>query len=199
MCEEMLPVKALNFLQTEVSAVVDHSDAEEAEAFRSLLTYLLTPSASSTSARTKEPASEKEHIDSPPRKRSRPNTPDDDRDHDYDYDRDHDRHDHEDTWTDKLGDEDEDEHAHSHSMRAVSAFSLKGIEDPIERVVRRERSRESEDAGKRERGSNGGRLSGTRFSQRNEVFESMLEFVTDNEKQPGGSLLDIIDGDEGGL
>jgi hypothetical protein len=82
-------------------------------------------------------------------------------------------------------------------MRAVSAFALRGIEDPLERDVRR-RER-SKDAGKRERRSSDGRLSGTRFSQRNEVFESMLEFVAESEKQPVTSLLDIIDGDEGGL
>lgn len=193
----MPPVKALNFLQTEVSAVVDHTDAEEAEAFRSLLTYLLTPSGSTSATRTKEPASEEEHADSPPRKRSRPNTPEHDHDH-YDYDHDLDRPDHEGMWTDKLGDEEEDENAHSHPMRAVSAFALKGIEDPVERIVRRERRREGEGERERESGS-GGKLSGARFSQRNEVFEAMLEFVAESEKQPAESLLDIIDGDEGGL
>jgi hypothetical protein len=193
MCEEMPPVKALNFLQTEVSAVVDHTDAEEAEDFRSLLTYLLIPSGSSTPAiRTKEPASDEEHVDSPPRKRSRSNTPD--RSHD------HDRPDHEGMWTDKLHEEEEDEHAHSHSMRAVSAFALKGIEDPLERIIRWEGSRDSEDTREQDGGGGGGgKLSGARFSQRNAVFESLLEFVAESEKQPVGSLLDIIDGDEGGL
>lgn len=185
MCEDMPPVKALNFLQTDVSAVVDHSDLEEAEGFRSLLTFLLTPTESSTSAaRPKEHASE-EHVDSPPRKRSRPNTPD----HDM--------------WTDNLGDEDEDEDVLPHSMRAISAFALKGIEDPMERIVRsrRERSSDSEDTREEEigGGSSSRRLSGTRFGQRNEVFEGLLEFIAESEKQPDGSLLDIIDGDEGGL
>jgi len=185
MCEEMPPVEALNFLQTEVSAVVDHTDAQEAEAFRSLLTYLLTPSGPSPPfARTKEPASEEEHVDLPPRKRSRSNTP---------------NRDYEDMWTDKLGDEYENDHAHSHSMRTVSAFSLKGIEDPLERVVRREGSRGGEDAEDEESVGGDGRLSAARFSQRNEVFEGLLEFVAESEKQPEGSLLDLIDGDEGGL
>jgi muskelin len=40
------PVKALNFLQTEVSSVVDHEDPEETAAFRALLAHLLTPSSS---------------------------------------------------------------------------------------------------------------------------------------------------------
>ena len=193
MCEEMPPVKALNFLQTEVSAVVDHSDADEAEAFRSLLTYLLTPSQSA--ARTKEPASDEEHDDSPPRKRSRPNTPDHSHDQ-YGYDNDPDRHDGEGTWTDKLGDEDED--VHSYSMRGVNIFKLKEIEDPVERIAKRERRKEGEDQGKRESGSYE-KLSEARFSQRNEVFEGLLEFVAQSEKQPEGSLLDVIDGDEGGL
>lgn len=35
-------MKALAFLQTEVSSVVDHSNAEEAEAFRNLLSHLLS-------------------------------------------------------------------------------------------------------------------------------------------------------------
>lgn len=192
MCEEMPPIKALNFLQTEISAVVDHTDAQEAEAFRSLLTYLLTPSSSTSAASTKEPAKEEEHDDLPPRKRSRSDPPD------HDSDPDHERGDQEGVWTDKLGDEDEDEHTHSHSMRAVSAFSLQGIEDPLERVFRRERNRGSEDAGEQESSSGGG-LSGARFSQRNEVFESMLQFVAESEKQPEGRLLDIIDVDMGGL
>jgi hypothetical protein len=81
-------------------------------------------------------------------------------------------------------------------MRAVSAFALKGIEDPVERIIRWEGSREGEDARERD---GGGRLSGARFSQRNAVFESLLEFVAESEQQPVGSLLDIIDGDEGGL
>lgn len=35
-------MKALAFLQAEVSSVVDHSNAEEAEAFRNLLSHLLS-------------------------------------------------------------------------------------------------------------------------------------------------------------
>lgn len=45
LCEDAPGVKALAFLQTEVSPVVDHSDADEAHAFRTLLSHLLaTPS-----------------------------------------------------------------------------------------------------------------------------------------------------------
>ena len=48
LCEDSTPIKALSYLQTEVSAVVDHSDAEEAAVFRSLLAHLLSPSSSTT-------------------------------------------------------------------------------------------------------------------------------------------------------
>ena len=43
MCAEAPPIKALSYLQTEVSAVVDHSDPDETSLFRSLLAYLLAP------------------------------------------------------------------------------------------------------------------------------------------------------------
>ncbi|KZT71745.1 hypothetical protein DAEQUDRAFT_776737 [Daedalea quercina L-15889] len=42
LCEDVPAVKALAFLQAEVSSVVDHSNAEEAEAFRNLLAHLLS-------------------------------------------------------------------------------------------------------------------------------------------------------------
>ncbi|KAF9028988.1 hypothetical protein BDZ89DRAFT_1065702 [Hymenopellis radicata] len=74
MGETMPQVKALTFLQTEVSSVVDHSDPAETEIFRSLLTHLLTPRAPVAVEKTYP----SEHEDSPPRKRSRANTPEDD-------------------------------------------------------------------------------------------------------------------------
>ncbi|KAK0240471.1 Muskelin N-terminus-domain-containing protein [Armillaria nabsnona] len=74
MSETVSQVKALAFLQTDVSSVVDHNDPTETELFRSLLTHLLTPQPPALVAQ-KYPS---EHEDSPPRKRSRPNTPEDD-------------------------------------------------------------------------------------------------------------------------
>ena len=62
LCEDSTPIKALSYLQTEVSAVVDHGDADEATIFRSLLSHLLSPSSS---------ASETSHT----RKRSREDSP----------------------------------------------------------------------------------------------------------------------------
>ncbi|KAI6021604.1 Muskelin N-terminus-domain-containing protein [Pisolithus microcarpus] len=41
MCEDQPPLTALRYLQTEVADVVDHSDSEEADIFRSLLSHLL--------------------------------------------------------------------------------------------------------------------------------------------------------------
>jgi len=59
MCEEVSAVKALNFLQNDVSKTVDHDNPEETSIFRSLLSHLLIPSKPPT----------------PPKKRSRQNTP----------------------------------------------------------------------------------------------------------------------------
>ncbi|KAF8658335.1 hypothetical protein AX16_002101 [Volvariella volvacea WC 439] len=44
MCEDSPPLKALNYLQTEVASVVDHNDLGETNAFRSLLDHLLEAS-----------------------------------------------------------------------------------------------------------------------------------------------------------
>lgn len=40
MCEESAPIKALGFLQTDVSSVVDHNNDTEASDFQSLLVHL---------------------------------------------------------------------------------------------------------------------------------------------------------------
>ncbi|KAI0744125.1 Muskelin N-terminus-domain-containing protein [Daedaleopsis nitida] len=52
MCEDGSPIKALTFLQTRVSSVVNHEDPEEARIFRSLLSahLLAAPARSSVSA-----------------------------------------------------------------------------------------------------------------------------------------------------
>lgn len=161
MCEDMPPIKALSFLQTDVFAVVDHSDPVETDVFRSLLTHLLSPAPSSSSSPS-PPQESSEHADSPPRKRSRSNTPDG-------------------RWTDQLDDDDE---STTNSTRTVDPNALKDIEDPIENHAR---------------GGDAGKLTSKRFSQRDEIFESLLEFVSEGDKQPQGSLLDMVDGDEGGL
>ncbi|KAJ7594503.1 Muskelin N-terminus-domain-containing protein [Mycena floridula] len=143
MCESTSPIKALNFLQTEVSSVVDHEDPVEAEIFRSLLTHLLAPGVS---------ASHEDSDDSlPPRKRSRPNTPEE--------------------AVEVLKSSAEV----SPFIASISTESLQAKPDPLEGT---------KDA-----------VSSARFRQRNEVFESLLEFVPDTLKQPGGTLLDLVDRD----
>ena len=89
MCEDGPPIKALTFLQTRVSSVVNHDDPDEAKVFRALLSahLLAAPlrsatasgSGASTPASTNIPAAATAtaaRADSPPpRKRSRPSTP----------------------------------------------------------------------------------------------------------------------------
>lgn len=173
MCEEVAPVKALNFLQAEVSSVVDHNDPEETEVFRSLLTHLLAPAPTTFTPTSPIPSLDADTVDSsPPRKRSRPNTP-------------------EEKWTDHLDDDDitpgTPKQAAMNADRAaqsVSAHALRAVEDPLERRVD---------------SSSAESLSAARFTQRNEVFENLLEFISENDKQASGSLLDLVDVDEGGL
>jgi hypothetical protein len=167
MCEELPPVKALNFLQTEVSSVVDHNDSLETEVFRSLLTHLLSPPPPSPSllrARTAIPIPDADDY-SPPRKRSRPNTPDE-------------------SWTNILDDDEiaMDEQDIVSPVRSIKAQTLRAVEDQEERKLRDEAGRG---------------VSAARFSQRNEVFESLLKFVAEEEKQPASSLLDMVDGNDG--
>ena len=64
--------------------------------------------------------------------------------------------------------------------RFVSADLLRETEDPME-----------------QNGSGKGKLTSSRFSERTAVFESLLDFVSEGEKQPNDSLLDIIGGEGG--
>lgn len=41
MCEDLPALTALHYLQKDVADVVDHANSEEADSFRSLLSYLL--------------------------------------------------------------------------------------------------------------------------------------------------------------
>ncbi|KAI0685090.1 Muskelin N-terminus-domain-containing protein [Cerioporus squamosus] len=89
MCEDGPPIKALTFLQTRVSSVVNHDDPEEAQVFRSLLSahLLAAPARPTPPTRAATPVSsgggrsgsgspESGRADSPPpRKRSRPTSP----------------------------------------------------------------------------------------------------------------------------
>lgn len=167
MCEEQPPVKALHFLQTQVSEVVDHKDPKEGETFRSLLMHLLALPPGAVPASTKPDEEEPS-----PRKRSRPNTP-------------------EDSWTNKLDDIDEMSESEavsqpsSRTTLSVRAEILRSMEDPEERKLKE--------------GDTPNELSGERFEQRTAVFEALLDFVADEFKEPSGNLVDMVDGDEGGM
>ncbi|KAJ6625829.1 Muskelin N-terminus-domain-containing protein [Mycena sp. CBHHK59/15] len=156
MCEDVSPTKALNFLQTAVSNVVDHDDPEETESFRGLLSYLLAPSAAPLSSHPhlKTPSSGSDHEDSPPRKRSRPNTPED---------------------------------SEMTSPPALIAPAAKIAPFDAQFV------RETEDP-EELKADGSSAVSATRFQQRNSLFESLLEFVSKEAKQPSGSLLGALDG-----
>ncbi|KAI0084905.1 Muskelin N-terminus-domain-containing protein [Irpex rosettiformis] len=65
LCEDSNPLKALAFLQTEVSAAVDHSDPEEAGVFRALLSHLLAPPKSKKRTRDESVAEPLEPEDDP--------------------------------------------------------------------------------------------------------------------------------------
>ncbi|OJA09261.1 hypothetical protein AZE42_02024 [Rhizopogon vesiculosus] len=174
MCEEQPSVKALRFLQTEVFAVVDHTNPKETSTFRALLAYLFsTPM--TTDDISAEPASTPKEFTAelePPKKRSRANTPDE-------------------TWTSRLDDEDEDDQEMPDASVSVT-MTLSGQkrrhavllmdEDP-EEIALRDSSTKS--------------LSAERYRQRTEVFESLLQFIGEDGKQPMGSLLDMVDAEDG--
>ncbi|KAL1942840.1 hypothetical protein VTO73DRAFT_5080 [Trametes versicolor] len=75
MCEDAPSIKALTFLQTRVSAVVNHEDAEEAKAFRSLLSAHLLSAFPRGAPETREASGVEDEDSPPPRKRSRPSSP----------------------------------------------------------------------------------------------------------------------------
>lgn len=177
MCEDDPPIKALNFLQTQVYDVVDHNNQKEAKTFRALLTYLLSPpklsatfSSTSPSASTSysngtSTSTSLEHEDTRevsnrPRKRSRGERGD------------------EGSWTSSVP-----ETSASASLVGSIAYSsnihnLPDIVDPLETRLR---------------GEDAPSLPGPRYKQRTEVFENILKLVVESEKQPTESLLDLIE------
>ena len=190
MCEEVPPIRALNFLQNEVSSVVDHRSAEETEMFRSLLTHLLappapvpthttekmtsistishrdrhSPSRSSDSSNSTTTALEHEdsrESSSRPKKRSR-SDPDEGSEGEV--------------WTSEIAED---------YSQVCSTQRLRDMVDPLEAMIR----------GEDDRGGGAPQvpqLTGARYSQRTEVFEYLLKFIADSEKQPSDSLLDLV-------
>ncbi|KAG2073978.1 hypothetical protein BDR04DRAFT_1126925 [Suillus decipiens] len=172
MCEEQPAVKALRFLQTQVSAVVDHTNPEETSVFRALLGHLFSTPIAIDDGSPESISTPKETVagllEVPPKKRSRPNTPDE-------------------AWTSRLDDEDEDEMLMFDASTSAAVTSsgqkrrhavLLMEEDPEETALRDTSTKP---------------LSPERFRQRTEVFESLLQFVGEDGKQPMGSLLDMVD------
>jgi hypothetical protein len=164
MCEDGPAVKALNFLQSEVSSAVDHNSLDETSTFRALLSHLLIPKppTSRRSSESDTASVNSESEDERPKKRSRQSTP-------------------EETWTNRLDEEGITTICAlpsplAHSNRAI--VSMK--EDPEEKGMRDVTSS----------------LSAERFQQRTEVFESLLQFVGEDAKQPSGNLLDMMHGVE---
>ncbi|KAL4244322.1 CTLH complex component protein [Abortiporus biennis] len=74
MCEDGPPIKALSYLQTEVSAVVNHNDEDETILFRSLLSHLLIPTPRKSSSLTPSTPPSNSRTSTPSRKRSRRDT-----------------------------------------------------------------------------------------------------------------------------
>ncbi|KAJ7451722.1 Muskelin N-terminus-domain-containing protein [Mycena galericulata] len=157
MCEDVSPAKALNFLRTRVLPVVDQDDPVETETYRGLLSYLFTPTTPPMSSHPhlKTPSSDYDHEDSPPRKRSRPNTPED---------------------SEMLTPPAVDVPAPAAKIPPFDVQLVKETADPAE--------------------TKGGAaaISAARFQQRNALFESLMEFVSEDAKQPSGSLLGALDG-----
>ncbi|KAK7468576.1 hypothetical protein VKT23_003080 [Stygiomarasmius scandens] len=176
MCEEKPAVQALGFLQNEVSSVVNHSNPKEAEIFRSLLTHLVMASPLDSLPTPDDEA--------PPRKKSRPNTP-------------------EAESASANGVTTNGANGSTNGSTAIKAFSRPGINlgvdkeklqstaDPMEHDLTLGSTSGSSDhlSGHRKP------LSQKRFEQRNEVFESLLEFIAEEAKQPDEGLVDLMDFD----
>ncbi|KDR67554.1 hypothetical protein GALMADRAFT_258218 [Galerina marginata CBS 339.88] len=173
MCEEAPPVKALSFLQTQVSSVVDHANIKETEIFRSLLTHLLAPPPTPSALESRPSSSSSgstvgslEHEDTRessnrPTKRSRGATESSEGG----------------VWTNELSATSDDPPA----FLSGGAQRLRETTDQLEAIIRGEDAEPP--------------LSGPRYSQRTEVFESILKFITESEKQPEDSLLDLVEKD----
>ncbi|KAF7305989.1 Muskelin-N domain-containing protein [Mycena chlorophos] len=155
MCDDGAQVKALRFLRNSVLPVVNQHDEEENADYRGLMAYLVSPPApiSTTHPHLKTPSSATDHEDSPPKKRSRPNTPEDT------------------------------------EMPAAPPLT-----EPVAKIPPFDVQlvRDSEDPEE----SKGGAVpvSTARFQQRNALFEALLVFISQDAKQPTGSLVNALDG-----
>lgn len=186
LCETASPVKSLAFLQTEVASVVDHNNSMEEEKFRSLLTHLLllpshqqhqngpllssTPHASSSQESSSNSGLELEHEDTRevstrPRKRSRS------------------ERDSEEKSSSSSGEEN-GVWTNFFSVGATGSFSDLGsvssdqdMPNPMKSLGTQQTEEEKV----------------SMYRQRTELFEGLLKFVDDGEKQPNDDLLHLVD------
>ncbi|KAF6763348.1 Mei4-dependent protein 6 [Ephemerocybe angulata] len=204
MCEQEEPVKALQFLQNEVSSVVDHANPAEAETFRSLLTHLLAPqpaaSILSLPARLSRTAaapsgdswssSLASSRDSSNSRGGKSNSSDGSNGG---------------TWTSHLpgeeergeGEVDADGDAYMAAPGRGTADTLRGIIDPLEiaaskAAARGDGGKQSSDASILEGPMS---LTAERYKQRTDVFNNLLRFVAESQKEPVGDLLDMVNQD----
>ncbi|KAF7315763.1 Muskelin-N domain-containing protein [Mycena indigotica] len=157
MCEDGSHAKALRFLRNNVLPVVDQHDAEENADYRRLMAYLVTPPSpviSTTHPHLKTPLATSEHEDSPPKKRSRPNTP-------------------------------EDSEMTTEPVLEPPAPVAKMLPFDVQLV------KDSDDPEETKNGAIA--VSTARFQQRNLLFEALLGFISEDAKQPTGSLVNALD------
>jgi len=263
MCEDLPALTALHYLQKDVADVVDHANSEEADSFRSLLSYLLaiTPPKSRTppSERSDAGSPDQGHQhsygvvsvedvdngiewplpvlipkqvqeaavsewdsegcwererdncpeDVPPKKRTRSSSPLEE----------------EGAWTSTIEGEGFTEESRVADeaggqevrLSLVSSSRLRrepilesvscSTATPMTRSGAQKRSHAvlllDEDPLERPSVGSGSRmqekslLSADRFCQRTEVFEAILAFIEAGAKQPDGSLLDLVDAEDG--
>ncbi|KAL6298386.1 Muskelin N-terminus-domain-containing protein [Sparassis latifolia] len=170
MCEDAPPVKALTFLQTEVSSVVNHADVEEAHQFQSLLSHLLTAPPRRVDTTVTSGPVESRRDSEPVRKRSRSDTLADS------------------AVIPSITLAEGDQPMGDATVESTSTSGEAGvtISQPVVRL--------EVDPGERA-GSGRSPPSPARFKQRTDVFETLLLYVNEDAKQPEKGLLELINTD----
>lgn len=175
MCEDGPDVTALAYLQTDVASVVDHANAEEAATFRSLLIHLLARPSRPISKTPRPVPSEIAPSAGPSSSPQGEQLPRNLKRTRSESESEHSR-------TEREGD---------HTVIAAQDVSMAEVcdfEDGTRSVVRMD-----EDLEESSRSGASVPPSGERYKQRTQVFERLLLFVNDDEKQPQKDLLDLVD------
>jgi len=208
MCEETSGVKSLGFLQKEVANVVDHQNQQEEDQFRALLTHLLSPSSQLHSKPPPQKLPPKSRLESSSSESVSSNSSSSTLEHEATCDgsmrprkRSRSERDGEESassissgesgvWTSelpKLASSIESSSALGTEPSSPSTRSIRGLRDIVDSAETQIRGERTEKQTK---------LTGERYSQRTEVFEGLLKFVNDGEKQPDESLLDLVENDK---